>query len=271
MYRTLGRPEADATLDDVRNQLWSVTDSDIENEVIGLMGTKPVFIADGHHRYTTALAYKKKIEDQNGGPLPASHPANWCMFVLVAMQDDGLLIAPTHRIVGGLTDFDIAKFKQATAGVVTVTESGTSPEQLAAFAQQLEIGQPHSFGLYDGKRKKTYQLTLNDPDILRKYEANRSDGWRRLDVAIAHRYLLDEVIAKLFATPGGLSVGYTHDASAIVPEVDGWKSQIALLLRSTPLPALEELGKAGETMPQKSTYFFPKLATGMVINSLRLS
>ena len=74
------------------------------------MGTKPVYIADGHHRYTTALAYQKQIEERNGGPLTANHPANWCMFVLVGMHDDGLLILPTHRLVGGLAGFTAAAF-----------------------------------------------------------------------------------------------------------------------------------------------------------------
>jgi uncharacterized protein (DUF1015 family) len=78
LYQNAGKPELDGTLDGVRNQLWSVTDADVENHIIELMGTKPIYIADGHHRYTTALQYQKEIEQsENGGaPLPADHPAN---------------------------------------------------------------------------------------------------------------------------------------------------------------------------------------------------
>ena len=72
-----------------------------------LMGTKAIYIADGHHRYTTALEYQRRAREANGGSLPPNHPANYCMFVLIAMQDDGLLIHPTHRLIGGLTDFNI--------------------------------------------------------------------------------------------------------------------------------------------------------------------
>src|SRR4051812_32412364 len=87
LYKNAGRPELDGTLDGVRNQIWSVIDADVENQVIGKMGTKPIYIADGHHRYTTALQYLHDVEQAHGGPLPASHPANYCMFVLVGMQD----------------------------------------------------------------------------------------------------------------------------------------------------------------------------------------
>src|SRR3954471_14826613 len=105
LYHNLGRPELSGVLDGVRHDLWSVIDAEVENQVSDLMGHKPVYIADGHHRYTTALQYQKEVQDAQGGgrPLPAAHPANWCMFVLVGMQDDGLLVLPTHRLIGGLT------------------------------------------------------------------------------------------------------------------------------------------------------------------------
>jgi uncharacterized protein (DUF1015 family) len=90
-----------------------------------------------------------------------------------------------------------------------------------------------------------------------------------LDVAILQRYLLDEVMQPAFAEGRELTKGYTADARTIVQQVDGSTYQAALLLQSTPLHALEDLGKHNEVMPQKSTYFYPKLATGMVINSLR--
>jgi uncharacterized protein (DUF1015 family) len=268
LYQNLGRPEADATESNVRNQLWSVIDSDVENEVIKLMGTKPVFIADGHHRYTTALAYQKQIEERNGGPLPANHPANWCMFVLVGTQDDGLLILPTHRLVGGLAGFDAGAFKNAIAADFEMTEVSATPAQLAGVAASIANGPPHTFGLFDGVSKKSYTLALKNPDVLARLTPDHSEAWRRLDVAILQRYLLEEILQPKFSGGNNLTLGYTADPSTIGEQVDGSKYQIALLLRPTPLPALEELGKSNEVMPQKSTYFFPKLATGMVLNPL---
>jgi uncharacterized protein (DUF1015 family) len=127
----------------------------------------------------------------------------------------------------------------------------------------------HTFGLYDGRAKKLYELKLKDPDVLKPLEPKRSEAWRRLDVAILQRYLLDEIIQPTFAGGKELVRGYTANADEIVPMTDGKKHQIALLLKATPLTALQQLGEHGEVMPQKSTFFFPKLATGMMIAPLR--
>jgi uncharacterized protein (DUF1015 family) len=272
LYQNAGRPELDGTLDGVRNQLWSVTDNVVENQVIDLMGTKPIYIADGHHRYTTALQYQKEIEQkENGGfALPPEHPANWCMFVLVGMQNDGLLILPTHRMIGGVESFNIDRFVRAVGSNFTITQAEAPPEWIDEFVDRtLHNAPPHTFGLYDGRAKKLYQLRSENPDILAKLEPSRSPAWQRLDVAILQRYLLDEVIQPTFGEGKEITKGYTANPREILEKVDGKNHQIAILLRPTPLHALEELGKAGEVMPQKSTYFFPKLATGIAINPLR--
>jgi len=99
-----------------------VTDGEVENKVIDLLGTKPVYIADGHHRYTTARKYQKEVEAAHGGKLPPGHPANWCLFVLVGMQDDGLLILPTHRILGNIPTFDVAAFAKIVAPNSTLSK-----------------------------------------------------------------------------------------------------------------------------------------------------
>ncbi len=269
LFQNLIRPEQTATMDGVKNDLWSVTDSQIETEVIDLMKHRPVYIADGHHRYTTALQYQKDLEAKNGGPLPPNHPANFCMFVLIAMQDDGLLILPTHRLISGLTNFDPAAFNAALGSNFEMTETPLGANRSAELATILNGYEAHTFGLYDGKTKKLFTLKLKNLDILKTLEPKQSEAWRHLDVAILQRYFLDEILQPKFAGGKDLSKGYTADPHAVLPEVDSGKHQIALLLRSTPLHALEELAKHGEVMPQKSTYFYPKLATGMVMNTLR--
>jgi uncharacterized protein (DUF1015 family) len=269
LYKHAMKPEQTATMDGVKNDLWSVIDAEVETQVIDLMKARPVYIADGHHRYTTALQYQKDMEAKNGGPLPPNHPANYCMFVLVAMQDDGLLILPTHRLIGGLKNFNVADFNTALGANFEVTETPLRPDHVDELATILDKFEPHTFGLYDGASKKLFTLKLKNLDLLKAYEAGQSDAWRKLDVAILQRYLLDEVLQPKFAGGAELTKGYTADPHAIAPQVDGGKYQIALMLKSTPLHALEELGKTGEVMPQKSTYFFPKLATGMVMNPLR--
>lgn len=270
LYHRAGKPLMSATLDGVDNKLWAEPDAEIENRIIDLMRAKSIYIADGHHRYTTALQYQADMVEKNGGPLPDAHPANWCLFVLVGMQDPGLLILPTHRLIGNLSGFNAEAFKAAVAPHFEMTETPLRGDHVDEFVRDVMPKQPaHTFGLFDGVTRKVYQLRLKNLDVLKDLEPGQSEAWRRLDVAILQRYLLDEVIAPKFAAGKELAKGYTADPDAIAPQVDGQRYQIGLLLQSTPLLALEDLGKHGEVMPQKSTYFYPKLATGMVINPIR--
>jgi uncharacterized protein (DUF1015 family) len=268
LYKNLGRPDFSATMDNVQNDLWAVREAEIENAVIDLMKARPVYIADGHHRYTTALQYQADAIRLTGGKLPADHPANFCLFALVPMQDSGLLILPTHRLIGGLSHFDLETFRDAVAGNFDIEPTNVDESQLDQFTRGSDGKESHLFGLFDGKTRKSYLLRLKNLDVLQRYEPTKSESWRRLDVAILQRYLLDEVLQPRFGGGNEITKGYTADPSTIAGSVDGKKYQIALLLKPTPLSALEDLGKTNEVMPQKSTYFFPKLATGMILNPL---
>jgi len=258
LFKGAGEAQQTATLDGVKNELWPVTDPAIQAKVAQLISPRPIYIADGHHRYTMALQYEKD-----------NPTANYALFVLVAMQDPGLLILPTHRIIGGMNRFDPAAMRARLGANAELTELAISPDGVDEYADQImPLKPPHTFGLYDGANQTLYELKLKNPDVLKSLEPNQSDSWRQLDVAILQRYLLDEVIAPTFAPGREITKGYTADPKAIVTMTDGERRQIALLLQPTPLKALEELGRHNEVMPQKSTYFFPKLATGMVMNPL---
>lgn len=265
LYRDLGPAPITASLDGVTSQLWPVTDGKTQQSVIDAMKRKKIYIADGHHRYTMALAYQKEQAELHGGKLPDDHPANYCLFVLLSMHDPGCVILPTHRIVGNLKSFHLTTLKNQLADTFDIQESAYGVDQISTFESTLADHPGNVFGLYDGKTKKLYTLTLKQPDLLTRYEPDQSDAWRSLDVAILRRYLLDEVIAPTFAQ-GQIKLAYTADATQIPQMTDGDNFPIALILRPTPLQALEDLGVHGEVMPQKSTFFYPKLLTGMVIN-----
>jgi uncharacterized protein (DUF1015 family) len=272
LYRQVGRPEMSATVDGVTHQLWSVIDGAVEDQVLHEMVDKHIYIADGHHRYTTALHYRTQIErNENGGkPLAPNHPANFCMFVLVSMQDDGLLILPTHRLLKLSDPFSIDGLKKATQAVFEITDTGIAPDAVARWTdEQLPKLPNHTFGLYDSASKKLLRLTLTRPDVLRMLEPARGDAWRQLDVAILQRYLIDEVLQPAFNGGAEVKKGYTSESAQIVPMTDGNEYHVALILKPTPLHALADLGKTGDVMPQKSTFFFPKLATGLTIYPLR--
>jgi uncharacterized protein (DUF1015 family) len=271
LYKNLSRPQMTGTMDGVTNQLWSVIDAEVERQVIDLMDDRKIYIADGHHRYTTALHYQQLQKRENGGqPLPANHPANYCMFVLVAMQDDGLLILPTHRLLKLSQPFAIDAFKSAVSGAFAVSDAGSGPEHVARWTNdELPKLPNHTFGLYDVRQQKLYRLTMTRPDVLKDIESRQSEAWRNLDVAILQRYLIEEIIQPKFNGGQEVKKGYTADAAQIIPMSNGAAFDVALIMKSTPLHALEELGKSGEVMPQKSTFFYPKLATGMTIYPLR--
>ena len=264
-FASISQPAQVATLDGVTNKLWWLNDASIEDAFMLAFKDKKIYIADGHHRYTTALHYQREAEHKHGGPLPPDHPANFCMFVLVNGEDPSLTILPTHRLVGGLTGWEIGAFAKAVSPYFTITPMTGSAQ---AMAQSLPGHGNNAIGLYDRATRSSYVLKLTDTAIMRSLEPGRSDAWRSLDVAVLQRLLFDEVLGRHF---GGATMtrGYTADDAAIESLVESGSYQVAFALQPTPIRALADLGDVGEVMPQKSTYFFPKLATGLVINPLR--
>jgi uncharacterized protein (DUF1015 family) len=267
VYKDVSRPEFSGMLGNVQNDLWHINDAKTVSDITALFRNRPVYIADGHHRYTTALQYQQLVSQNQ--PLPPNHPANYCMFVLVGMQDPGLLILPTHRLIGGMSGFDINRLRAAFGSNVVVDMAQSAPGDTAALAEQVAHSPVHTFGLYDGKSRKSFLLKLTNPSILADLEPKHSQAWRELDVAILQRYFIDTILQPTFCGGADPALGYSADASTIPQSVDGAVYQIALLLKPTPLHALEQLGKTNEVMPQKSTYFFPKLATGMAMYPLK--
>lgn len=240
-------PDAHATLEDVENRVWIVTDPALIARVAGVMADKRVFIADGHHRYGTALNYRDHVAQQAGGSLNPQHAANFVMMVLGSMDDPGSLILPYYRALDG---------KGLTlAGLTAAWADGTAacPEAEADVV------------LYEGRTGRTQPLKYTRRAVLEKLAADKSPAWRALDYAYLHRYLIDELLAKKFGT--GFSIHYAksrEQTQSVAREHDG----VGLLVRATPMAHLRAVSEAGDLMPQKSTYFYPKLATGITIHSL---
>ena len=268
VFASVSKPACIATLDGVSNKLWEIIDASLEDELQIAMRDKKIYIADGHHRYTTALHYQRQMEEKNGGPLPPADAANWCMFVLINGEDSGLRVLATHRLVGGVKDWTLDAFCANAAEAFEVTKIGFTGEPEAIAAQLSELGKG-SIGVYS--QKKLCTLRLRDGLRMKSLEPDKSESWRSLDVAVYQRAIYDDIIARRFQSvaSAGPTTGYTADARDAITRVDKGEFQAAFLLNPTPIRALAELGEVGEVMPQKSTFFFPKLATGLVINPLR--
>jgi uncharacterized protein (DUF1015 family) len=238
-------PDATGTLDGVDNRLWIVSDETTVDAVVSVMSDKSIYIADGHHRYGTALLYRDYLVEKNGGPLPEDHPANWIMFVLASMDDPGCLILPYNRSIGQI---DVATLLNTWSEGV---------ESCGADVADVV--------LLEGSSGVETPVRFTNRSVLGSLAPDACEAWRRLDYAYLHRYLLDELLAKKLGKEPKLHyVKSVEAAKKAARDHDG----VALLVKATPMEILRGVSEAGGLMPQKSTYFFPKLATGLAMNPL---
>jgi uncharacterized protein (DUF1015 family) len=254
------QPLLHGTFDGVENQLWAVTNQDVIRDVKELMASRATYIADGHHRYGTALNYREALEKSQGA-LPAEHPANYTLCAFCAMEDPGLLILPTHRVLPGVrASIDLFR---SDAQVEVTPLSGTQPESIVQALPKLG---PQAVAVTCGPERAYYALRAKDERLLSRFEPGRSAAWRGLALAFLHAYLIDRVVGP---HAGGTApeIHYVKSADAAVDEARG-AGGIAFLLQPTTMEELRAVCQANDLMPQKSTYFFPKLASGLVLHAL---
>ncbi|MDY7010157.1 MAG: DUF1015 domain-containing protein [Planctomycetota bacterium] len=250
------QPDCTGSLNGVTEKLWVVFDENIIDSIAYALCDEPVFVADGHHRYTTALNYRDSL-----GEIAPDHPANFVMFVLVAMDDPGLIVLPTHRIIRGLKDFSLEEFIASTSDIMdyepvrlTCDDAVDADTLLKPFGRtsMAFIGRGSAFV---GRLKDTYTMTELAPDKI--------DTWRELDVVILHKLLIDKGLSDLWTDE--TSLDYTIDGPAALSAVESGQGDLAVLLQGAPIQAVREIALSGAVMPHKSTYFYPKVATGMVL------
>ncbi len=256
-------PALTGKLQGVGQKLWKITDGRTINELTALLKDVPVFIADGHHRCTTAMNYRDAL--LAAGRIDENHEANFVMFALVAKSDPGLLILPTHRLVSGLSrEFSLANLRKSAAEfdwqqVRGDVDLGDADAFLSPFGRGAIafVGEGDD-NLWVAKLRDTNAMKASAPD--------KPDVWRKLDVAILQMLIMDKAL-KQWRTDA-TAVQYTPDGREAVNAVRSGQVQLAVCLQGTPLQAVENIALAGESMPHKSTYFYPKLATGVVLKPL---
>ncbi len=249
----------------VVNRLWVVTDSSALSAVTGLMGPKPVFIADGHHRYETGLKYLE--ERKAAGEVPDDEAApNFCLMMLVGMSDPGLIILPTHRLVSGLPSVTAEQLKAALAEYFDVVGSFGADATACWEHVQLEDSQSVlGFGtVADGR---WFAAKLRDPAVMDGLAPDQSKDWRGLAVSILHKLVLEKLIpGKIGGSP---ACQYVHLLKEVTDAVAARQCQVACLVPPVGMGHVERIAGHREKMPPKSTYFYPKLLTGLVYNSLK--
>jgi len=258
-------PAIDVAYDGVHNKLWPVLDASVIKSVRQFMASRQALIADGHHRYETALAHRKMMRAGNLRHT-GEEPYNFVMMFFTNVDDAGLVIYPTHRVVHSLASLNVRDFLDRAAGHFIVREF----EQQSALLSALESSSGPSFGMI--ARGKQSGILLSVKPVLPADEII-SDPLPRevkeLDVTILHRLVLRNLLGiSLEAQEAKQHIDYIRDASEAVSQVTSGTAQLAFLMNATKLQQVRAVAKAGHTMPQKSTYFFPKLLSGLVINSL---
>jgi len=257
------------TSDGVLHEVWRVENA---KQIAGLsqaLGEMDVFIADGHHRYTTAINYRKRLIEEGIIPAHGDEPAHFCMFVLVAMQDPGMIVLPTHRVLGGMTGFTLEKLIQAAGDKLVITEFAGS--DLAALEAALPQAGAHAMGLYNPARSDhplAIATTIHD-DPLAQLHPGQSEAWRMLDVAILQHLIVEQICQPTFCHSGGqVAWKFPHSLKEMKLDADSENFQLGVVMQPTELESVRQVSEAGELMPQKSTFFYPKIATGLVMNPL---
>ncbi len=258
LNRAGAAPDARAVLGDVVHQLWVETDPPTIDRVGTLLGDAGIYIADGHHRYSTALNYRNELAA--AGSLPPDHPAHFVLMGLCAMEDPGCVILPTHRVFGSLSGAELMRLWAPACSFAPADRAASDPSAL------IDPAASHDIALYAAAENRRYVGTFTDRRVLDRLAPDRSPAWRSLDLAYLHRYMIDELLA---SASGGKApgIGYTpsiEEAERMAREAAG----VAVLVKPTAMRELRAVADAHDFMPQKSTFFYPKLATGLVIHSL---
>ncbi|MEM8756645.1 MAG: DUF1015 domain-containing protein [Planctomycetota bacterium] len=258
----------------VTHEAWAIDDAATVAAYQQALRGEDVFIADGHHRYNTAVNYLESL----GEAVPADHAARRTMFVLVSMSDPGLTIGPTHRVLGGMSDYSHERFIEAAAGYLQVEPTVNDPEQIEAEMAKIEArGDTHVFGVIDLSTGLCWTATAVDDDPLADRFDERSAAWRGLDVSIIQHVVVEEVCQPELNGGEPVTWAFPHSIDEVLEIGRGRQTgssagvpsgQLALIVRPTPLEAVRSVCMAGELMPQKSTFFYPKLATGLFLNPL---
>jgi len=261
-------PVGDVTDNDgIRHRLWRIIEKDDLQTIIKLMKDKYIIIADGHHRYKTALALAKEN--------PELESAKYRMLTFVNISNPGLVVLPTHRLVQNLVNFSGEKLLSDIKEYFDLDVFPSRNNMFELLDKKFKEGK-HSFGLFinDGKY---YALTLRDLKIMDSLLPDKSSELRKLDVAILHALILDkmlgidkEKLAQGTMRGGGYVVYIKGIGDAVDESVQSVKNgaQAVFFMNPTRVQEVEAISKKFEVMPQKSTFFQPKVWTGFTINKL---
>jgi uncharacterized protein (DUF1015 family) len=255
-------PEVDTTTPDgTRHRLWVITDPEAIAQLTQVMSGKQVMIADGHHRYETMVSLRDELRP--AGAAPGRAGADWGTVFFARAEDPGLLVLPTHRMVKNVPAAAFGSLREAAAAVFEVVSGSERTAQAIENRLTNEGHRQVTLALREPGRPETCWLRLRpDADL----SLLGSPALRALDVTVLHGLILGPLLGidkEAMAKQSFLS--YTHDTAEALARVESGQVQGAFFMNPTKVNQVLTACEAGFVLPQKSTYFQPKLATGLVM------
>jgi len=266
----MARPIVEVTDDfGAIHRLYRITSPGVIHDLNDLFEEKELFIADGHHRFETAMNYMNECKSRNWKPVGAESFSHR-MMTMIAMQDPGLTVLPTHRVLHSLVGFDPAKFLAKVSELFHVTEFADRASLYKALDDAAEAGKS-AFGFGAEGLSGVRMIAIKDPATMDTLVPDHSLGWRRLDVTILHVALLEKVLgidaAKLAAET---NIHYVRGRDEALDHIGKGGVQAAFLVNPTRVDQVKQVASFGERMPQKSTDFYPKLLSGLILMKMQI-
>lgn len=251
--------------DNVTHRLWIVTDADVIAKLTADFEDRKLYIADGHHRYETALNYRNYCREN--GISKEGDAQDYQMMFLMDMEHPGLVVFPTHRLVRGLAGFNRDKVLDGCEQYFEISAFDSVANMNERLAKEYKAGRK-AFGFYCGKGE-WYLLVLRDLKVMAQALPDVSVASQQLDVSVLHTLILEKILGiDKENMAQQINLTYTKFFEEAIMGVDKGEFQCSFILNPTRVTEIRDVAAAGEKMPQKSTYFYPKMITGMVMNDI---
>jgi uncharacterized protein (DUF1015 family) len=252
-----------------RHEVWAVSQPEAVRQVREVMASQPLYIADGHHRYDSALTCKREMTAQTG-TFTGQEGFNFVMMSLIDFSDPGMVVLPTHRLVKGIPGVSLSQLKSGLLDFFDIDDlPADTPDAwsgvdtfLSGLTRDMSAVRLAVYGLEPGR---ILILTLRDSSVTDAFmPPSRSDLYRKLDVSLVDHVILEKLLGYNKAQEN-LTLAYTHDREEAVNRVNDREYQLAFILNPISPGIIQGIADAGDRMPRKSTYFYPKTPAGLVL------
>ena len=267
------RPDMAVTSSDgVVHRVWTYTDRAGIDMIVRHLENQPIFIADGHHRYDTALNYRNERRAA-AGSYTGEEGFNYVPMFLARIEDPGLTVLPAHRALFNLTDFHPRTFEEDLNRYFNIeridftNKSEPADRRTVLETMASRADHAHVFGMRVRDEHSYYLLSLRNVSDMDDLIPGKSTAYRQLDVSILHHLIIDRLLGIRIETHKlGLNIEYIKEADEAVRRVADGSAEVIFLMNPTKVTEVRDVAAAGERMPQKATYFYPKLLSGLVVH-----